>query len=197
MKILILRHCQTQANANSLWEGSGDSPLTSKGIEQSYNLAKALKGYNIEKIFCSPKIRCKQTLEIIKKFNTTINDIVYLNELIETDFGEWENKTFEIIAKQYPIEVEHFIKDYKNFVFPNGESFEHFYARCVYSIEFIISKTNNVSLVVTHGGVISCMLSYLKGYKENLFRQIKAEQGNYSLININKNFTEIELNKGD
>lgn len=195
MKILIIRHSQTQANEKGLWEGKGDSKLTDIGIEQSYMLAQMLKDYKIENTFCSPKTRCIQTLEIIKKFNSTMGNISYLNQLVETDFGDWENKNFETISKQYPKQAEEFIKDYKYFTFPNGESFDNFYIRCVNCIDYIISKTDNISLVVTHGGVISCIVSYLKGYGKDMFRDIRINQGYYSLINISQNSIEIELNK--
>ena len=41
-RILLVRHCQSQANAEGRIEGKGDSPLSQAGLEQARALAGAI-----------------------------------------------------------------------------------------------------------------------------------------------------------
>ncbi len=61
MKLYIVRHGQTEANVNRLFNGRNQKDLTDFGIEQAERLASQLKNLKIDLIFCSPLKRTIHT----------------------------------------------------------------------------------------------------------------------------------------
>lgn len=194
MKLLLVRHCETIANQKKLWEGEGNSDLNETGIKQAKKLGELLKDYEIHTTYCSPKSRCIQTANWLKNINSSIKDIKIVDNLVETDFGDWEGKDFKTIQQEFPKEAEKFIKNHNNFKFPNGESYKQFFKRCKSCISYIIKKTDKEStvLIVSHAGVIRCIISYLIGLSYEGFYCVNPQQGAYSSLNIYDNFVELE-----
>ena len=68
MKLFLLRHEQRNNETGFYTE------LTEKGKENSRNKVEILEKFNIYKIFCSPFIRCIQTIEpYCLKNNKSVN----------------------------------------------------------------------------------------------------------------------------
>ena len=54
MRIVLLRHGETEWNANNLVLGRSDVPLSDKGRKQAEEVGKQLSTYKIDKIYISP-----------------------------------------------------------------------------------------------------------------------------------------------
>ena len=54
MELYIVRHGQTDWNANGLLQGRSDTRLNQNGIDAAKNLGAQLHGVHFDKIFCSP-----------------------------------------------------------------------------------------------------------------------------------------------
>jgi len=90
MKLILVRHGETEENSNHIISGIDESKLTKKGIGQARNLGKELKEkYKIDIIFCSPLKRCVNTLEnILEEY--PFEGQIFMSKLIEErDFGEY------------------------------------------------------------------------------------------------------------
>jgi broad specificity phosphatase PhoE len=66
MKIYLIRHGETTGDVEDRYGGDYDDHLTSKGKDQAKKLAEKIKDFGIERIFTSPRIRAKETSEILK-----------------------------------------------------------------------------------------------------------------------------------
>ena len=90
MKLILVRHGETEENVNNLLVGKNDGKLTTEGIKQSKKIGKELKEkYKIDMIFCSPLKRCVDTLENIL-CEYTFEGSIFMSKLIEErDFGEY------------------------------------------------------------------------------------------------------------
>lgn len=88
-RLLLVRHGQTQMNAQDLIQGSWDSPLTKEGIEQARLVKAYLEKRNIpfDHYYTSTAGRTSQTMEEI-----TDQPYERLKGLRETDFGLYEGK---------------------------------------------------------------------------------------------------------
>lgn len=82
MDVYIVRHGQTIGNEKSLHQNSED-PLTKTGHIQAQELAERLKNIDIDRIFCSPFERTKETLEHIKKYKKDI-PVEYDERIVES-----------------------------------------------------------------------------------------------------------------
>jgi len=194
MKIVLVRHGETEGNSKGLYEGKKEVSINDNGRNQSKKLGNLLKEYKFSKVYCSPQKRCKETLDIIiETLDFKPESIEYKEELKEIDFGLWEGLSYKEIEKVFPRQWEEFIRDYKDFSFPDGERFIDFYKRATKILDFL---DDGSYLVLTHGGVIRAVLSKLLGAGIEGFYSIKPKQGAYSEINYYRDFVEIEyINK--
>lgn len=63
MKLILLRHGESQVNAGN--KKAGENNLTAKGRRQMAVAVKQLVGQKIEAIYCSPTLRCQESMEEI------------------------------------------------------------------------------------------------------------------------------------
>ena len=80
---------------HGLYAGSTDVPLAEEGRTQAMQAGKILAGKNINHIFCSPLIRCRESLTLLGLEAFSEID----ENLREIDFGRWEGRSFEEISQ--------------------------------------------------------------------------------------------------
>ena len=80
MYLYVIRHGQTDWNIQKKLLSTTDVPLNSTGVEQCKEAEKLVRNLNYDLVICSPKLRTKQTAEII---NTKKVEVVYDGRLIE------------------------------------------------------------------------------------------------------------------
>jgi broad specificity phosphatase PhoE len=84
--IYFIRHGETKYNTVHRIQGQLDIPLNSTGLAQAELMAEKLKDVKIDKIYCSPLRRTKQTATIINKYHNL--DIIYDDRLKEFYAGK-------------------------------------------------------------------------------------------------------------
>lgn len=85
LNLYVVRHGQTEANVEGLFNGLNDFDLTREGIAQANSLARQLKGkIKFFKIYCSPLKRAEHTAKIL---NFQKTKVLFSKLLIERDFG--------------------------------------------------------------------------------------------------------------
>ena len=162
-KLYIVRHGQTAYNAKKAWIGRTDAPLDETGVLQAQKLADRLADVNFEAIYTSPLTRAVNTAEPIAAMHRNVNLIMNYG-LAERDFGEWECKTREEIAKSCP---EAFNRENDSWFYenaPGGESMAQLYQRSAETADKIISQHKNGEiLAVTHHLAAKCIIAHLLG----------------------------------
>jgi len=139
MKILFVRHGQTNLNSPRRMQGISDEELNDTGIKQADETRKILEKKKIDLIIVSPLKRAIQTAEIIN--SNMKKEIIIDKRIIEMNFGDIEGKIYH---KEY----WHMDYDYKSI---NGESISDFQERIYNFIEDIKVKYREKSvLIVAH-----------------------------------------------
>jgi len=87
-RLFLLRHGETQANLNQIYQGRGDSPLSELGIEESKQMAEALKGEPFSAVYSSNLSRSFKTAQIIAEKHKL--EVVKIPELAERNYGVFE-----------------------------------------------------------------------------------------------------------
>jgi broad specificity phosphatase PhoE len=158
MKIYLIRHGQTTGDLEDRYGGSYDDHLTELGKNQLRETADRLVGCGIEIIFSSPLIRAKESAEIISsKIGCPIEGTEGLKE---RHYGILTGLTKPEALERYPDTVESH-KNPKN-TDPKGESYVDFQIRVIKSFNEIKEKDFKTIAIVSHGGPIKQILSYLK-----------------------------------
>ena len=182
-KILFLRHGDTCFSGKYI--GSFDVPLSAKGLQQIKKIRSFILLQKIEKVFCSPMLRCLQTFE---QLALSLSAPVNLEEnLREINFGRWEGKSFKEIVETDPDLVDQWSKGYANFTFPEGENIAHFIQRVEQIKSQILSINHHRILVISHGGVIRSMICSLLGQSQEKYLQYAVEKGTVSMIEVYEN----------
>lgn len=165
MKIFLIRHGQTQWNLQKRMQGSGDSPLTEKGLEQASAIGKFLSNKNISyrdfEFLVSPLNRAQHTAKIIcQNLGIDFHLIKTENDLREKSFGIWEGKLEEEIIKNYPKEYKLIMEGSLELAPPQGESEISLIER-VKNFQNHLSQDKNYVLITHFYFSRSFQLSYL------------------------------------
>lgn len=152
MKILIIRHGESEADILRVHEGRADFELTVKGKLQAEKMAKWLKqNYSIDKIYASTLKRAEQTALYLSK--ETGIPIIFRNELMEFNNGLIAGLPREEANQRYPKHpnIPIHTSEYEM------ESLLEFRYRSDYILSLILSENDIESTIaiVSHGGMIN------------------------------------------
>lgn len=159
LKLLLVRHGETDWNKELRYQGQRDVSLNATGIRQAHRAGEILKDYKPSALFASDLTRTFQTAEIIGK-------IIGLSpkrepRLREIHFGEWEGKTYPEVLELYPDEVKRWRECPLEAQVPGGETLRDVLRRILESLEDICSQTEGNVVIVTHGGPIRLLLCHI------------------------------------
>lgn len=154
MPIYLVRHGETIWNREKRKQGSGDAPLTKRGIEAVLACAGRLKALLPEpgalKFRCSPLRRAQQSAVLIADTLALDASRIQTDPMLrELDFGAWEGLTEGEIEDRFPGASARYAADRWGYAPPQGESF----AACVQRARAWLSAQgpNANVLAVTHG----------------------------------------------
>ena len=189
-KLILVRHGQTEMNAQSLYFGKLNPPLNDLGISQAYQAKEKLLDIDYDIIYSSPLERAKQTAEIC---NYLDKEIIFDSNLEEINFGIFEGLTFKQISEKYPNEVKKMEEDWKSFNYVTGESPKEMFQRAISFLKTLdYTKTN---LIVTHWGIINFIISYFISGSLDSYWKFKIQ--NASIVIFEGNFEFSYLTKLD
>ncbi len=180
-KILLIRHGETQWNYERRIQGLKNIPLSKNGMQDAEKLALFMgsKFEVINNIYSSDLKRAYQTAIPIAKIYQ--KNIITRKELREQSFGKFEGRILDELS---PKELDEFrsLKKNSEYSIPKSENdaepFVKFKDRIIKEINKIIENTldNEISVIVTHGGVINIALS-------NLFQTSQGFDNFYGIKN--------------
>ena len=176
MRILLIRHGETEWNRIRRFQGRSDLPLNQKGRDQGHALALALKDESVTAIYSSPLIRAMETACLIKVFHPSV-PLFEEEGLIEMDLGEFEGME----AQQWFVAYSDFIKRWRDtpasVSMPGGENLQEVQARVIQTLERITRGYPNDStlLLCSHNFVNRTLLCYALNVPLDRFREVRQE----------------------
>ena len=123
MKLILVRHGQTEWNQLRKLQGQKDSPLTARGRLQADLTGKALLGCSISHFYCSDAGRALETAERIRKVNPSLPVARQDARLRELNYGNWEGMFLKEIEAAYPELYKAHKNEPASFQAPGGETF--------------------------------------------------------------------------
>ena len=170
MKLILVRHGETDANKNGIIQGVDDNKLNSTGIKQAKEVGKELKKkYKIDMVFCSPLVRCVETLNNILEEYLIEGEIFMCKLIEERDFGEYTGVEEKNINEKELNQKNKLTEEM------GVEDIESLKKRSQLFLEDLkLEDENKTILVISHHGPIRMMINKLTG--ENV-DDIKVENG--------------------
>ncbi len=174
MEIYLIRHTQVTVAKNSCY-GQFDVTLANTFLTEADALKSKLP-QNFDKVFSSTATRCKLLAQ-----HLTPNQIEFSKQLLEVNFGDWENKPWNEIDQT---ELNHWMQDFVNQKPPNGENLVQLFNRVQDYLNNLRKQKHQKVLICTHAGVIRCIWAYLLNIPlVNIFK-IPVAYGEIFIFNL-------------
>ena len=177
MKIILVRHGQTQANIS--WKYSTDDTiLAESGLYILDKTKKLLDDYKIDKVYTSNLIRSQQTAKRLGFDDFTID-----KRLNEMNFGDFRGRGIDEVREN---EKDFFLKeekDYFNIEYPSGESRNDVIKRTSDFLEEKSREEDGTILCISHGIAIRSTLFWILKDLDN-WRSFWIDNGSLTIYNI-------------
>ncbi len=182
-RLYLIRHGETSWNKETRFQGQVDILLSERGIEQAEALSKRLAGRQFAACFSSNLSRARETAAIVAKpHNIPVKAVPDLQEM---NFGYWEGLTVEEIRQKYDREsADWWSRPLENRV-PGGETLIELAERSVRAVKTIVQQyPEEQVLLVTHGGVIRCIVAAALGIDLNQYWRLRQDNASLSIIDF-------------
>jgi alpha-ribazole phosphatase len=187
VEIYLLRHGHTlQAGT---YTGSTDVKLSAEGKQQITTLSPYFQSIKFDHCFCSPLIRCRQTLTLLG----VDTECRFDDNLKEIDFGVWEGLSFVQVQKNFPNQLNDWVRADEDFSFPGGERIRAFNSRVVNCFDNLLTNNFNRVLIVAHGGVIRIAICHLLGIVTARAFAFNPMEGRVSMVHLVDGFGRLEM----
>ena len=196
MKLVLIRHGETEWVRQRRYQGSSDVALNRHGILQARATGKALKELKPKVIYSSGMKRAYQTAqEIARICRKKITVDKRLNELC---FGKWEGHKHSKISDLFPGASKAWYSANWESCPPGGESLKSLRQR-IHSFLSDLSKhhsKNSTYVVVSHGGPIRMFLIEILNVAPNVFWTFRVDPASISTISLTLKRKELILLNG-
>jgi probable phosphoglycerate mutase len=166
-ELILVRHGQSTANAEGIWQGQLDFPLSDEGRRQAGQAGTALSRERLDGLYASPLSRAFETASIIRSSSGFRGEVVAVEGLSERGGGILEGYTWAEQERRNPALAEKFlaIPEEDRWALVGAETDEEVIARFEEAISSIVTRqpTGSRIVVVSHGGVMRAYLRELFG----------------------------------
>jgi probable phosphoglycerate mutase len=160
--ILLVRHGQSEGNAERRFGGHTATPLSSRGRRQAQATAEALASEPLTAIYSSDLARAMQTAAPLAKLSGL--RVEASEALRERSVGVMEGLTFEDAAQKHPEQYAALLRRDFEHVLTGGESYRQLLDRAWQKLDEIIKQHHGGTVVVfSHTGTICILALHLIG----------------------------------
>jgi len=159
-RFTLMRHGESAGNADNLYQGQLDYPLTDNGRLQARLLGERwqTEGRSFSGIIASPLLRALETAEIIAQFVPA--NIELDPNWMERDFGKLSGLNAAQVSEQYPRPP--YLGLYQPMAV-TGETQWELFLRAGRAIQDLLNRPPGNYLVVAHGGILNMAMHAILG----------------------------------
>jgi len=161
-RVLLIRHGQSEGNAEGRFGGHTATPLSARGRLQAEATAKALSSENLTAIYSSDLPRAVETAMPLARL--TGLDVEQTEAFRERDIGVMEGLTFEEAAAQHPEQYAALLRRDFDHVLLGGESYRQRLDRTSRLLDQAIEQHRGGRIAIfSHTGTICILTLHLMG----------------------------------
>ena len=173
MRLLLVRHGETEWNKLGKFQGQGDIGLNTRGLAQARETAQAVTAIGGTALYSSPLPRTMQVADGISRLAGV--PVVPVPGLMELDLGDLEGVTGAEMRTGWPKVFAGWREDPAAVTMPNGESLVQLQERAwqaILDLERAHSE-DDVLVVVSHNFAIRTIISKLLGMPLSNFHRLE------------------------
>jgi probable phosphoglycerate mutase len=161
-QVVIIRHGQSQGNAEGRFGGHTDTPLSPRGRKQARATAKALASEKFSAIYSSDLPRAIETATPLATLARVA--LITTDALRERSVGVMEGLTFEDAAEEHPEQYQALLRRDFDHILLGGESYRQTLDRASRQLDEAIEQHRGGRIALfAHTGTICILILHLMG----------------------------------
>ncbi len=169
-KLVIVRHTQSEWNAQGLWTGTTDVHLSEKGFKDAVRMGEKLHDIKFDYAFTSQQVRSQETLEAIKNASDQTDLRSESSAAInERDYGVYTGMNKDKVDEAIGKEAYDQLRRSWDGPIEGGESLKDVYQRAVpFYLRIVLPRLRHgqTVLVVAHGNSIRSLMKYIENISD-------------------------------
>ena len=181
LRIVQVRHGETDWNRNRRFQGQSDVALNETGRAQAAALALTLKDEPLKAIYSSPTTRAIETARAINRYHQA--SLEQRDGLMEMDLGDFEGLHAKDLMNEQPEFLRKWMEDPATVRMPNGETLHEVQTRAWAVVEEITKTHYEGSVLLCgHNFVNLTILCKILGLEITHFRHLRQSLGAINII---------------
>lgn len=181
LQVYLVRHGETQWNAQRRIQGQSDSALTEKGERQAEQVAERVKTLGITHVIASDLGRTRRTAEIIAQACGV--DVTLDARLRELDMGVLERRNLDTLSEEEESWRRQLVNGTADGRIPEGESMLEMSERMHAALNACLDlPTGSRPLLVSHGMALGCLVSTILGLPAWAERRLRLRNCSISRV---------------
>jgi len=181
LQVYLVRHGETQWNAERRIQGQSDSALTEKGEQQAQQVAERARALGITHIISSDLGRTRQTANIIAQ--TCGCDVTLDARLRELDMGVLEQRHIDGLTEEEEGWRRQLVNGTPDGRIPDGESMLELSERMQGALNACLElPEGSRPLLVSHGMALGCLVSTILGLPAWAERRLRLRNCSLSRV---------------
>ena len=183
----LVRHGETEWNAEGRMQGRLDSRLSARGREQAARTGEVLGRLGVDHIFASPLGRVRETLALFAP-HVTLTPI-FDDRLVEWSAGDWSGRLHREIQQETPDDYAAWQADLYNVRSPGGENFADLDARAAAFFDEAGRVAHERIAIVGHGFMNRALAGRLLGLSPDETLAIRQDNDTIFRVSTDKGTT--------
>lgn len=182
MRMIIVRHGESEWNRIHRYQGQADAPLSELGARQAEALGQRLRNEQLDAIYTSPLQRAALTAQAIARHHTSVP---FFTEpaVLEIDHGAWQGKFVHEIAAEFGDGLREWREHPTRAQMPGGESFSNILKRTLdFKERLCAACPDDTVLVSTHDVVVKILVADALGMNMDRLNRIWVTNASISVI---------------
>ena len=179
LRLVLVRHGQTDANLNHMLQGQSDGELNATGIQQVEKLGRHLKDFHIDQVFASTMCRARDTATAIARYHQLTVKTTSL--IVEWNCGVLDGLPAEVFKKQLQesdVPLSSFRPD-------DGETLAEVQQRAVTFLRDLAANCQDQTILVcSHGDFMRALMSILLKISIEEASGIYFDNASYSIMEL-------------
>jgi phosphoserine phosphatase len=187
LRLLLVRHGETDWNRQGRFQGQIDVPLNATGQQQAAQVGEFLSPVEIDFAISSPMLRPRETAEKILQHHPQVA-LQLWSDLQEISHGTWEGKLEAEVEQRYPGELQRWRESPAQVQMPEGENLQQVWERAIAAWTEIVTTAKadpagkKLGVVVAHDAINKVILCAVTGLGVDKFWNFKQGNGAVSVI---------------
>ena len=182
MRLILVRHGESDWNRTGRYQGQEDAPLSELGLRQAEALANRLRHEHIHAIYTSPLQRARRTADAIARYHPAV-PFTEETALYEIHHGVWQGLLAADVRERYSELLEEWRNHPTRCQMPGGESFSNILRRTLNFQERLCRlHTGQTILLSTHDVVVKILIADALGMHMDRINRLWVTNASISVI---------------